>query len=79
MQSPPAAWCFPGRWSASGIPPCSITPAATLIDSASRLALKKNETMQCSVPTGRSSGPQKLMSAVCADVPITQEKWKKSL
>ena len=35
--------------------------------------------MQCSVPTGRSSGPWKLMSAVCADVPITQAKWKNQL
>ena len=43
--------------------------AATLIDSAIRLALKKQATMQCTVPTIRMAEPMKVMSAVWAEVP----------
>ena len=48
-----AAWCFPAAQVAPAPGTYCITPAATLIDRAIRLALKKKDTMQCTVPTGR--------------------------
>lgn len=49
-------------------------PAAMLIASASKVALKKYASTQCTVPTPRNAPPLKETSAVWPDVPITQAK-----
>jgi hypothetical protein len=53
-------------------------PEAMLIVSASKVVLKKNASTQCTVPVLRIVRLENPTSAVCADVPITQAKYKKS-
>lgn len=59
-------------------PAAHSSPDAMLIINARRVVLKKNASTQCTVPVLRIRRLEKLTSAVCPEVPMTQAKYRKS-